>query len=114
MSDERRVVSISSFATFQQFLRENPLVIMKAHSTWCGPCKTIQPHFEAEFNKLPQSATIVYVDIDKAPTISRKYSIRSVPCMISFYNGQPYDVVKGANPEAVTKFFAKIKKHIQV
>jgi hypothetical protein len=34
--------------------------------------------------------------------------------MISFYNGQPYDVVKGANPEAVTKFFAKIKKHIQV
>ncbi len=112
MAEERRLVEISDYSKFIQFLSENPVVIMKAHATWCGPCKTIQPFFEEKVNELPTGVSVVYVDVDKASTISRKYRIRSVPCMISFFKGQPYDVVKGANGGEIFKFFEKVKKRI--
>ena len=111
--EERRVVAISSLAAFQQFIRDNPVVILKAHATWCGPCKRIQPLFEEQYKTLPKGVCIVYVDIDQGPSIARKYAIRSVPCMISLYNGQPYDVVKGARPQEIVNFFSKVKKQIQ-
>jgi len=46
MAEERQIVEISDYSALIRFLSENPVVIMKAHATWCGPCKTIQPFFE--------------------------------------------------------------------
>ena len=111
-NEERRIVAISSLAAFQQFIRDNPVVILKAHATWCGPCKRIQPFFEEQYKTLPTGVSIVYVDIDQGPSIARKYAIRSVPCMISIYNGQPYDVVKGAKTQEIANFFTKVNKQL--
>ena len=112
MSEERIVVELSSLSAYQQFVRDNPVVILKAGATWCGPCQTIKPYFIAKVNELPTGVSVMLVDISKAPTISRKLSIRSVPCFISIINGQPCDVITGANKGNLDKFFEKLKKRL--
>ena len=109
---KRTIVTLTELSTYQQFLRDNSVVILKAGAVWCGPCKMIQPLFDSEMRELPIEVSIVYLDVDKAPSISRRLSIRSVPCIISIINGQPDDVVVGANPAAVSKFFAKVRRRL--
>lgn len=113
MADNERIqVHLSEPAEFQDFLRDNQTVIVRAHATWCKPCKMVQPLFDACVEELPKCVSIVHLDIDKAPSVSRKLSIRSVPCFISFYQGQPYDVSKGSNPVSVKSFFNKVKNRL--
>jgi thioredoxin-like negative regulator of GroEL len=111
MSD-RVEVSISNIEEYSQFILNNPVVILKASAVNCGPCKTIIPLFKDEVSKLPPRVSIIYIDINDAPTIARKYRIRYVPCMLSIINGEPEDIIVGAKPEGIRDFFNKVKKRI--
>ncbi|XP_065314421.1 thioredoxin-like protein 1 isoform X2 [Gordionus sp. m RMFG-2023] len=42
----------------------NKLVIIDFYATWCGPCKTITPHFTSLAHKHP-TVTFLKVDVDK-------------------------------------------------
>ena len=112
MSQERIVAELSNLAAYQQFIRDNPVVILKASATWCGPCQTIKPYFAEKVNELPTGVSVLLIDISKSPSISRKLSIRSVPCFITIINGQPCDVMTGANKGNLDKFFEKLKKRL--
>ncbi len=109
---ERNEVALTALSAYQQFIIDNPIVILKASAVWCGPCKVIKPLFDSEVLKLPIDVSIIHLDINQGPSIARKLSIRAVPCMISIIGGYPVDVVTGANPAAVSKFFAKVQKRL--
>ena len=107
---KREVVELTTFQEYKNFVATRTVVILKASATWCGPCQTIKPHFINKVNELPLGVSVILIDISKAPSISRKLSIRSVPCMISIIRGQPCDVVMGANIDGINSFFGKIQK----
>lgn len=113
MSERDRIeVNISTMEEYAQFIKNNPVVILKASTAKCNPCKQILPFFKNEVSMLPSQVSIMYIDINNAPTIARKFRIRYVPCILSIINGMPEDSIIGAKPVEIKDFFNKVKKRI--
>lgn len=65
---------------------ELPLVV-DFWATWCGPCLTMAPHFEAAAKTLEPQVRLAKVDSDANPALSARFNIRSIPTMILFAGG---------------------------
>jgi len=113
MSDKERVeVTISNIEEYAQFVRNHRVIVLKASAVKCKPCKKILPLFKNEVCLLPPQVSIIYIDINDAPTIARKFRIRHVPCIMSIIDGLPEDSIIGANPDGIKGFFNKVKRRI--
>ncbi|RUS22968.1 Allergen Cop c 2 [Endogone sp. FLAS-F59071] len=93
---------------FQALIGGDKLIIVDFYATWCAPCKTIAPKFEA-FSKIYTNAIFAKVDVDAAQDISEELNVRSMPTFMFFKNSQKLDEVVGAN---VARLENAIKSHL--
>jgi thioredoxin 1 len=70
---------------------------------WCGPCKAIGPVVEELSTEYAGRVQIAKMNVDENPTTPGKYSIRAIPTLILFKNGQIVDQVTGAVGKAQLK-----------
>jgi thioredoxin 1 len=75
-------------AKFQDMINSHPLVLVDFYATWCGPCKSLAPILKELKNELGNQVKIVKVDVDKHQQISAQLSVKGVPTMILYKNGQ--------------------------
>jgi len=55
---------------------------------WCGPCRTMAPHFEAAAAMLEPQARLAKVDTEAEPALGSRYSIRSIPTLLLLHQGR--------------------------
>ncbi|KAI8307833.1 Thioredoxin-1 [Colletotrichum sp. SAR11_59] len=102
------VHNVKSKEEFNDALKDNPLVILDAFATWCGPCKAIAPILANLSNtKEHKGLHFVKIDVDEVPDLSQDLGIRAMPTFLIFKNGEKIEEVVGANPNALT---AAVKK----
>ena len=63
---------------------------------WCGPCKAIGPVIEELAGEYAGKVQITKMNVDDNPTIPGKYSIRAIPTIMLFKDGEIVDQVTGA------------------
>jgi len=63
---------------------------------WCGPCKAIGPVIEELADEYVGKVQITKMNVDDNPTIPGKYSIRAIPTLMLFKDGEIVDQVTGA------------------
>jgi thioredoxin 1 len=63
---------------------------------WCGPCKAIGPAVEELAEEYAGKVQIFKMNVDENPNTPGKYSIRAIPTLILFKNGQIVDQITGA------------------
>ncbi|KAL1843182.1 hypothetical protein VTJ49DRAFT_2733 [Mycothermus thermophilus] len=104
------VHNIKSLQEFKETIAKQPVVIIDAYATWCGPCKAIAPQI-AKWAEDPQFKDKTYFakfDVDEVPDLAQELGIRAMPTFIFFKNGEKVDDFMGANPPALLNL---LKKH---
>jgi thioredoxin 2 len=76
-------------ATFDAFLAGHDVpVIVDFWAGWCGPCRSMAPHFERAATALEPHVRLAKVDVDAAQQVAGRYGIRSIPTLVAFRDGR--------------------------
>lgn len=73
-------------------------IVVDFYADWCGPCKMIAPVLE-ELASENSDIQIFKINIDENQDIAGKYSVMSIPTLISFKDGKEYKRNVGALPK---------------
>ncbi len=76
-------------------------VLIDFWAEWCAPCKLISPIIEDISNEYEGKLKVGKLDVDNNPQVSMKYGIRSIPTLLIFKDGKPFDTIIGAVPKKV-------------
>ncbi len=99
MSDKEIVGTDDNFDEI--VLRSDIPVLVDFWATWCGPCISMAPTVEEIAKEYADRLKVVKLDIDKNPTTTSKFDIRSIPTLMIFKDGEIIRRVVGGRPKQV-------------
>jgi thioredoxin 1 len=80
-------------------IKSDKPVLVDFWAEWCGPCRMIGPIIEEISHEFDGKALVVKCDVDNSPNTAMKYSIRNIPTVLFFRNGEIADKQVGAVPK---------------
>lgn len=107
-----KIEILKNLNEYNEFVRKNHHVIIKASAEWCGPCKTIKDFFLELANSMPNNVVYGLVDIDVAQDIKRKLRITGVPYFATVVHGELQDVCVGSSRDSIRNLFNKLEKRL--
>ena len=78
-------------------------VLVDFWADWCGPCKMIAPIVDELSEEYDGKLEFAKVDVDSSPNTAMAYGVRSIPTLLIFKDGKPFDQIVGAVPKGVLK-----------
>ena len=95
MNVENKSIHLTD-AEVDQALKSSKPVLVDFWASWCGPCRMMGTIIEELATDYEGRADIYKLNIDENSVTPNKYSIRSIPTMIIFKNGEPVERIVGA------------------
>ena len=74
-------------ANYKELLASDKLVVIDFWAEWCGPCRSIAPAVEELAAEFEDKAIIGKYNVDNDNELSEEYSIRSIPTLLFFKEG---------------------------
>ncbi|QVY64367.1 thioredoxin [Polaribacter sp. Q13] len=75
----------------KNIIENNSNVLFDFYAEWCGPCQTLLPTINKLADELKDDVIIKKINVDDYPELAAKYSVRNIPTLIFFKNGEPAD-----------------------
>lgn len=80
-------------------LLANPgVVVVDCTATWCGPCRKVAPLIDQLAAEYEDRATVVKMDLDQNKEKAKQFSVRSIPAILFFKNGELAETIVGLTP----------------
>jgi thioredoxin 1 len=99
------LVSLTNRHELKTYLKKKEVVIVKVSATWCGPCKRITPQVNTLYSQLNSHVSMVLVDADEGSDICNYLKVKTVPHLINYVDGMPFDILTSSKNEDVFAFF---------
>jgi len=87
-------------ATFEaEVIKSESPVLVDFWAEWCAPCRQIAPVVKELAQTYGDRLRVVKMDVDSSPGTPAHYSVRSIPTLLFFKEGQVVDSLVGAVPK---------------
>ena len=84
----QQIVHVSDSSFEQDVLKSNVPVLLDFWAEWCGPCKMIAPILDQIAAEYAGKVLVAKMNVDENPRTPMKFSVRGIPTLILFKNGQ--------------------------
>lgn len=74
-------------------------VLVDFWAVWCGPCRMVAPIVDELADQYKDKLGFAKVNVDDAPKIASAYNVMSIPTLIIFKGGKPFEQVVGYRPK---------------
>ncbi len=95
-SSDNEVITKESF---MNTISEEKLTMVDFYTTWCGPCKMMDPFVKEIKSENSDIVNVLQVDAEAQFDIASQYDIQGYPTVIFFKNGQLVHRAMGAMPK---------------
>lgn len=86
-----------SDAEFEKEVLQSPVpVLVDFWAPWCGPCRMLAPVLDKLADKQGEALRIVKINIDENAQVAAAMSVRSIPTLALFKDGQFCEMTLGA------------------
>ncbi len=96
------ITEIKSTEQFDNAIKDPSVTLVDFYADWCGPCKMLSPTLEAFASSAP-ATNVVKVNVDDHHELAARFSIRGIPALRWFKNGQLVHAQSGSCSAATLK-----------
>ncbi len=85
---------------FESLKSGNLPLVVDFWATWCGPCRAVAPIIEELAKEYDGRIVVGKCDVEENDDIAMDLSIRNIPTILFFKNGEVVDKFVGATTKA--------------
>jgi len=90
------------FVALMETTGDSRLVVVDFYTTWCKPCKEMNPIISRLAQSFPKTL-FIKVNAEKCMDTSTEYNISGVPAFVFFRNNSVIDHIQGKDPEQLER-----------
>lgn len=91
-------------ASFLETLKSSKTpILVDFWAEWCGPCRALTPILDELAGEYDGKLTVAKVNVDDNQDLAVKYSIRNIPTLLLFKDGEVAEKIVGALPKGQLK-----------
>jgi len=98
-----KAINVTDADFEEQVIKSEIPVLVDFWAEWCNPCKMIAPVIDKMASDYSGKMKIVKVDVDASSKTASEMSIRSIPTIIIFKNGEIAEQLVGMVSEVQLK-----------
>jgi thioredoxin 1 len=101
---------IQDEAAFDMLLGDESLLVVDCTASWCGPCKLVAPMMDQLAEGYGDRIRVFKLDLDSNKEVAKRFSIRSIPAVMFFKQGELLETIIGVKP--YEEFSGAVDRHL--